>query len=114
HVFVTSQIGISRRRSGNHPSLVQGADASSAGERNLGGARDTTGAVTFVVTAYRWTDGGRVWQHETRAEGTLTDVHDKHNLSTPSPVTDGQVVIGWFGTGQVVALDASSGKALWT
>src|SRR5262245_53313047 len=34
HVFVTSQIGISRRRSGNHPSLVQGADASSAGERN--------------------------------------------------------------------------------
>jgi outer membrane protein assembly factor BamB len=109
HVFVTSQIGTSRRRPGNHPSLVQGADA---GERNLS-ARPADG-VTFALTAYRWTDGGRAWQHETRADGTLADVHDKHNLSTPSPVTDGQIVIGWFGTGQVVALDAASGKSLWT
>jgi outer membrane protein assembly factor BamB len=29
-------------------------------------------------------------------------------------VTDGQIVIGWFATGQVVALDASTGKQLWT
>ena len=114
HVFITSQIGISRRRPGSHPSLVQGADASNAGERNLGGARDAAGGVTFALTAYRWLDGSRAWQHETRAEGPLNDVHDKHNLSTPSPVTDGQVVIGWFGTGQVIALDAASGKALWT
>lgn len=115
HVFVTSQIGTSRRRPGNHPSLVQGADPASAGERNLmGSSAATGGGVAFALTAYRWTDGGRAWHHETPAEGSLNDVHDKHNLSTPSPVTDGQVVIGWFGTGQVVALDASSGKALWT
>ena len=111
HVFVTSQIGTSRRRPGNHPSLVQGSDA---GERNLGGARAAGSGITFAVTAYRWADGGRAWQHETPADGPLADVHDKHNLSTPSPVSDGQIVIGWFGTGQVVALDAASGKALWT
>ena len=69
--------------------------------------------VRFAVTAYRWSDGGRAWQHESPAEGPLIAVHDKHNLSTPSPVTDGQIVIGWFGTGQVVALDAATGKPVW-
>ena len=33
HVFVTSQIGSGVRRSGSHPSLVQEADAATAGER---------------------------------------------------------------------------------
>ena len=115
HVFVTSQIGAGMRRSGNHPSLVQGADAATAGERNLGASTGgpSSGMVTFAVTAYRRADGQRAWQHDTRAEGPLPAVHDKHNLSTSSPVTDGQVVIAWFGTGQVVALDAASGKQLW-
>jgi outer membrane protein assembly factor BamB len=110
-VFVTSQAGVSQRRSGNHPSLVQGSDTS--GERNLTNATKTS-EVAFVLTAYRLSDGGRVWQHETPAEGPLTPVHDKHNLSTPSPVSDGRVVVAWYGTGQVVAADAASGKVLWT
>jgi outer membrane protein assembly factor BamB len=115
HVFVTSQVGTGARRPGNHPSLVQGADADTAGERNLAGRTTASnGDVRFAVTAYRWNDGTRVWQHETRAEGQLAGVHDKHNLSTPSPVTDGSLVIAWFGTGQVVALDAASGKQVWT
>lgn len=116
HLFVTSQIGSGARRTGNHPSLVQGADAATTGERNLGGtaARSPADGVTFAVTAYRWTDGARVWQHDTRAAGPLPAVHDKHNLSTASPVTDGQTVITWFGTGQVVALDAVTGKLIWT
>ena len=112
HVYVTSQLGSGGRRAGNHPSLVQGSDAASAGEKNLGGQRNAD-AVMFTLTAYRWNDGSRAWQHEMAAEGPLVAVHDKHNLSTPSPVTDGQTVIGWFGTGQVVALDAASGKPLW-
>ena len=29
-------------------------------------------------------------------------------------MTDGQTVIGWFGTGQVVALDAATGQPLWS
>jgi outer membrane protein assembly factor BamB len=114
HVFVTSQIGTGARRAGNHPSLVQGAEAAAAGERNLSGNTPaSSGAVTFAVTAYRWDDGSRAWQHETRADGPLQGVHDKHNLSTPSPVTDGSIVIAWFGTGQVVALEAGSGKQVW-
>ncbi len=113
HVYATSQIGTSQRRSGNHPSLVQGGGGS--GERNLTGAvAGGSDGVTFALTAYRFSDGGRVWQHEMRAEGPLTPVHDKHNLSTPSPVSDGQVVVAWYGTGQVVAVDGSSGKPLWT
>ena len=112
HVFVTSQIGVSARQSGNHPSLVQGDGAS--GERNLTRA-DGAGSdrITFALTAYRWADGVRAWQHETRAEGPLTPVHDKHNLSTPSPVSDGAIVVAWFGTGQVVAADAMTGKERW-
>ena len=59
HVYVTSQVGSGVRRPGNHPSLVQGAEAGSAGERNLGGSRGGTDTVTFAVTAFRWTDGTR-------------------------------------------------------
>ena len=115
HVYVTSQIGTGVRRPGNHPSLVQGAEAATAGERVLGGSsRAATDAVTFAVTAYRLSDGARAWQHEIRAEGPLPAVHDKHNLSTASPVTDGRIVIAWFGTGQVVALDAGTGKPVWS
>src|SRR2546421_126637 len=39
-------------------------------------------------------------------------VHDKHNLTSPSPVTDGEMVYAWFGTGQIVALD-TNGKMVW-
>ena len=35
-VYVTSQIGAGIRREGNHPRLVQGADAAAQGERALG------------------------------------------------------------------------------
>lgn len=109
-VFVTSQVGTGERRPGNHPTLVQGAAAADAGERNL---RATTGdAVKFVLAAYRWSDGGLAWSHEVPADGTLTGVHDKHNLATPSPVADADVVIAWFGTGQIAALD-HGGKVLW-
>ena len=112
HVYVTSQVGTSERRAGNHPSLVQGGGES--GERNLTGAAAASNGITFSLTAYRWQDGTRAWQHATTAEGPLTPVHDKHNLSTPSPVTDGRIVVAWYGTGQVVAVDAVTGKALWS
>ena len=113
HVFVTSQIGTSARRPGNHPSLVQGGSGS--GERNLSTAgAPAAGEIKFAITAYRWSDGTRAWHHEMPAAGPLMPVHDKHNLSTPSPVSDGDLVIAWYGTGQVVALDASTGKPRWS
>ena len=40
-------------------------------------------------------------------------MHEKHNLASPSPVSDGQRVFAWFATGQVAALDAT-GRVLWS
>lgn len=113
-VYVTSQIGAGVRREGNHPRLVQGSDAAAQGERAL--SVDTAGAdpaqTTFIVEAFNRATGTRVWERRIAAVGDLTPVHDKHNLATPSPVTDGNLVIAWFGTGQLVALDRS-GAIVW-
>jgi len=50
---------------------------------------------------------------ERRLEATGPDaLHDKHNLATPSPLTDGTRVFAWLGTGQVVALDRN-GAVVW-
>jgi len=110
-VFVTSQQGAGVRRPGSHPRLAQGASAGVAGERALAGsiAGDRT---FFIVEAFNRADGRRLWQHRSEASGPLPGVHDKHNLASPSPVSDGQMVYAWFGTGQIVALDMN-GKLVW-
>jgi outer membrane protein assembly factor BamB len=112
-VFVTSQIGSGVRRPGNHPRLSQGAAGGTAGERALaaggGPADDRT---VFVVEAFHRVDGRRLWQYKVDASGPLPGVHDKHNLASPSPVTDGRTVFAWFGTGQIVALDVD-GTLVW-
>jgi outer membrane protein assembly factor BamB len=114
HVFVTSQIGRSARRAGNHPTLVQGGSPTEAGERALGGGAAPAGdKVAFLVTALSRTDGRRLWEYEIPAEGKLAEVHDKHNLASSSPVTDGRRVYAWFGTGQIVSLDMT-GKLIWS
>jgi outer membrane protein assembly factor BamB len=53
-----------------------------------------------------------VWERRIEAEGELTPVHDKHNLASPSPVSDGSLVFAWFGTGQIVAVD-QTGTIAW-
>ena len=116
-VYVTSQIGAGIRREGNHPRLVQGADAAAQGERALGvepaaGAGADPSKTYFVVEALSRADGKKLWERRIEATGDLTPVHDEHNLATPSPVTDGTRVYAWFGTGQVVALDRT-GAVLW-
>ena len=50
-------------------------------------------------------DGTRLWEYRTEATGPLPELHEKHNLATPTPATDGQRVFAWFGNGQIVALD---------
>ena len=50
------------------------------------------GKTFFVVEAFSRADGKRLWERRIEAEGTLTPVHDKHNLASPSPVTDGSRV----------------------
>ena len=111
-IYVTSQIGAGVRREGNHPRLVQGSDAAAQGERALGAATAGAGGTWFVVEAFSRADGTRVWERRIEAAGDLTPVHDKHNLASSSPVTDGSLVFAWFGTGQVVALDRS-GAIVW-
>jgi outer membrane protein assembly factor BamB len=114
-VYDTTQIGAGIRREGNHPRLVQGADAAAQGERALGveaAASADPARTFFVIEAFARGDGKRVWERRIQATGDLTPVHDKHNLATPSPVTDGSLVFAWFGTGQLVAVD-TSGAVVW-
>lgn len=107
-VIVTSQSGSGGSRVG--PRLGQGADAS-AGERGLVARQDS--GVRFAIEALSAADGKRQWIYELAAEGSLPAVHDKHNLASASPVTDGDRVYAVFGTGQVVAVDAA-GQVVWT
>jgi outer membrane protein assembly factor BamB len=113
HVVVTSQRGSGVSRPG--PRLVQGADAAAAGEIALGRGPGPARAerVTFVVSAFHRATGRPAWEFSTSAVGDLPPVHEKHNLASSSPVTDGQRVYAWFGTGQLEAVDLS-GKPVWS
>jgi outer membrane protein assembly factor BamB len=115
-VVVTSQIGDSTRRAGNHPRLVQGGDAEAAGERALGAARasraDAGEPTTFLIEAFDRGSGKRMWEYRLEAAGPMPEVHDKHNMASSSPVSDGQMIYAWFATGQIVALDLN-GRRLW-
>jgi outer membrane protein assembly factor BamB len=108
-VFVTSQAGGSVRAPGNHPRLVQGRDAAAEGETAIAAA---DGPTVFLVEAFSRLDGRRLWEYRLEARGPLAPVHDKHNLASPSPVTDGRLVYAWFGTGQIIALDLT-GQLVW-
>ena len=104
-----------RHAAGRQPSVAgAGRRCGTSGERNLSGGSRVDATITIRADRVSLDRRQPRLAARTRAEGPLPDVHDKHNLSTPSPVTDGQTVIGWFGTGQVVALDAASGKLLWS
>ncbi len=111
-VFVTSQTGRGAWRTG--PRLFQQGDAASAGERPLGGINPSADeeSVSFLVTAFDRASGRQLWEYEMAAEGDLPVVHEKHNLATASPVTDGERVYAWFGTGQIFALDMN-GQFQW-
>jgi len=115
-VFVTSQIGRGVVEPG--PRLFQAGDAVAAGETPLGIGSSATGGpgggtgLTFLVTAFDRASGRRLWESQIQSSGPLQGVHEKHNLATPSPVTDGERVYAWFGTGQIAALDMT-GKTVW-
>jgi outer membrane protein assembly factor BamB len=114
-VYVTSQSGRGARRPGTHPTLARGDEAK--WEKPLGGTAPVEGQgrapdVEFVVEAFHRREGRRLWEYRFAAEGDLPAVHEKHNLASPSPVTDGSRVYAWFGTGQIVAL-GNDGKLIW-
>jgi outer membrane protein assembly factor BamB len=110
-VFVTSQAGTGEVKPG--PRLVQGGNPADAGERALGaGPGAGSGTVVFLVSAFDRATGRKRWEYELPADGGLTPVHEKHNLASPSPVSDGERVYAWFATGQIAAVD-TAGKLAW-
>jgi outer membrane protein assembly factor BamB len=114
-VIVTSQTGRVPVATGA-PQLARDDRALAGREQAIGGAAsppDAGGDVRLIVEAFHRGDGRRLWRHETRAAGPFTELHEKHNLATPTPVSDGERVYAWFGTGQIVALDLR-GTHLWT
>ena len=112
-VFLTSQIGRGPLQRGGHPALVRGGPDPD-GERPLGGQRvaGSGDGIAFLVSAFNQADGSVAWEYEIEAEGDLPDVHQKHNMASPSPVADGARVYAWFATGQLVALD-HRGELAW-
>lgn len=117
-VIVTSQVGdIPLAGGGQHPQLARDDRALAGQENPIGGRRMASGQrgneVSLVVEAFHRVTGQRLWEYRTTATGPHPEVHEKHNLATPTPVTDGQRVYAWFGNGQLVALDMD-GRLVWT
>jgi outer membrane protein assembly factor BamB len=115
-VIVTSQRGAAPVQAGSHPRLARDDRSLAEREHPIGGARMAPareGNVFLVVEAFRRSDGLQLWEHRTPATGPFPEVHEKHNLATPTPVTDGDLIYAWFGNGQVVALTVD-GKQVWT
>ena len=97
-VFVTSQLG---------NGVVEASSA-----RYEGPVPPNDSPVTFVIHCYSSKDGRLLWEHKLAAEAPLPAVHAFNNLASPSPVTDGERLYAWFGTGQIVALTLE-GKLVW-
>lgn len=115
-VIVTSQIGSTVLRRGNYPLLARDDQSLAQREHAIEGARmQSTGDstdVVLVVEAFHRATGKRLWEHRAKAVGPFPDLHEKHNLATPTPATDGERIFAWFGNGQIVALNME-GKLLW-
>jgi outer membrane protein assembly factor BamB len=109
-VFLTSQLGRGVLREGSHPTLGRGDEA--AGEQPMAVSTAGAAAITFVLEAFDAGSGRRLWEHRLPAEGELPSVHQKHNLASPSPATDGERVYAWFGNGQLAALTLD-GAVAW-
>jgi len=109
-VIVTSQAGSYETGDGADPKLARDERALAGRERAIG--VKPAAELTLVVEAFRRTDGKRAWEFKTAATGDRPESHEKHNLATPTPVSDGERVYAWFGNGQVVALDMA-GNLVW-
>ena len=116
-VIVTSQTGRAHGARGSFPLLARDDSTLAEREHPIQGARSTPASessdVFLVVEAFRRSDGSRLWEYRVKATGEFPDLHEKHNLATPTPVVDGERIYAWFGNGQIAALDLD-GRAVWT
>ena len=99
-VFVTTQVG----------------DGPIAESNDFKGSKDAkrmeADGVRFVVKSFDRASGKLNWEKAYRADDLLPEVHRKHNLASPSCVTDGEHVYAWFGSGLIVAL-TMQGDEVW-
>ena len=116
-VFVTSQIGTAAVREGSQPQLARDDPSLVVKEHPMGGRRSEpradTGQVFLVTEAFNRSDGNRLWEYRVPATGPFPELHEKHNLATPTPVTDGEHLYAWFGNGLIVCLDMK-GNLVWS
>jgi len=101
-IFLTSQIG-------EGPVEQRGHDFDEAVKARNSGQKSKA---EFVVHAFSRPTGRLAWEYHLDAQGELPAVHRKHNLASPSCLTDGELLFAWFGTGQLVALNLD-GKLIW-
>jgi outer membrane protein assembly factor BamB len=111
-VIATSQAGGYETGDGSDPRLARDDRALAGRENAIRTSASADGKMWLVVEAFRRTDGKRAWVYRTAATGERPELHEKHNLATPTPVSDGKRVHAWFGSGLVVTLDMQ-GKELW-
>jgi outer membrane protein assembly factor BamB len=111
-VIATSQVGSYSASDGSNPRLARDDRTLAERENAIGAAKSPDGNVYLVVEAFRRSDGKRLWEYRTAATGEFPDSHEKHNLATPTPVSDGKRTYAWFGNGQLVALDMN-GREVW-
>ena len=116
-VFVTSQVGIATVRGGSHPQLAREDPSLVVQEDPMGGRRSKPGEdeseVFLVVEAFNIFSGKKLWDYRVTADGPLPELHEYHNLATPTPVTDGEHVYAWFGNGLITCLDME-GTLVWS
>lgn len=116
-VIVTSQTGQAHGARTSFPLLARDDSTLAERENPIQGARSPSASadkeVFLIVEAFRCSDGQRLWEYRVKATGEFPDLHEKHNLATPTPIVDGERIYAWFGNGQVVALDLD-GRVVWT
>jgi outer membrane protein assembly factor BamB len=116
-VFVTSQMGSAAVREGSHPQLARDDPSLVVEEHPMGGQRSEprpdSSEVFLIIEAFNRTNGNRLWEYRILATGPFPELHEKHNLATPTPVTDGEHLYAWFGNGLIVCLDMQ-GRPVWS
>jgi outer membrane protein assembly factor BamB len=116
-VFVTSQTGSVPVQQGMKPQLARDDQDLASKEAPIGGRNMKSAPagdeVSLIVEAFSRSDGSRLWKYSVAATGEFPQLNEKHNLATPTPVTDGKTIYALFGNGQLVALDMD-GKPVWT
>ena len=111
-VIVTSQIGSYANGGANDPRLARDDQTLAGREHAMSASKSPDSNVYLLVEAFQRSDGRRLWEYKIPATGERPDNHEKHNLATPTPVSDGRHIYAWFGNGQLVALDMK-GQEIW-